>query len=58
MNSTIASLLIAGLILALLHIPATVVHLAIIVGLLLLTVKFMWAVLQRFAAPSRDSIAR
>ena len=58
MNSTIVCLLIAGLVLAMLHIPATVVHLAIIVGLLMLTVKFMWAVLQRFANPSRDLPAR
>ena len=51
MNKTIAALLIAGMVLAVLHIPDTMIHLAVITGLLLVTVRLLWAVLERFSSP-------
>ncbi|MEM6450113.1 MAG: hypothetical protein AAF703_07360 [Cyanobacteria bacterium P01_D01_bin.105] len=58
MNKSIVCLLIAGIVLAMLHVPATMVHLAVITGLLLMTVKVLWGVLQRFSTPHRDLTAR
>ena len=57
MDTTILWLLMAGVALAFLHTPTTMVHLAIITCLLLMTVKFLWAMLQQMGA-SRDLPAR
>lgn len=54
MDKTIVCLLAAGLALAVLHIPSTMIHLAIIVSLLLGTIKLLWAVLQRFVPNNQD----
>ena len=58
MDKTIASLLVVGLVLAVLHVPTTVIHLAIIVSLLMVTIKLLWAILQRFASFDQDIAAR
>ena len=54
MNKSIACLLLLGFALALLHTPATVIHLGIIAALILVSVKFFWFVLQSFSAHPKD----
>lgn len=58
MDKTILSLLVLGAILAMLHVPATMVHLAIITTLLLATVKLLWSVIERFSTSNRDLTLR
>jgi len=55
MDKTIVGLLIAGAVLAVLHIPATVIHLGIITVLLLVSVKWLWWMLQRFSSSDNRS---
>lgn len=50
MNKTILCLVLLGLGLAILHVPSVAIHLGIIAGLLIVTIKFFWAMMQSFSS--------
>lgn len=54
MNKSILSLLIFGLVLAMLHMPNTLLHLGLITGLLVGTVKLFWGIMQSFSTAGRS----
>ena len=51
MDKTIFALLLLGLVLAILHAPSFVLHLGIITGLLLLTIRLFWLLLRPLSDP-------
>jgi len=53
MNKTILCLVLLGIGLTILHIPNVVVHLGIISGLLILTIKLFWAMMQSFSSQGK-----
>jgi len=50
MNKTILCLLLLGVGLAILHVPEAVIHVGVISGLLVLTIKLFWAMIQSFSS--------
>ncbi|MGB7248818.1 MAG: hypothetical protein WBC73_07760 [Phormidesmis sp.] len=57
MNKSILLLTIAGIALAILHMPNFMLTMAIITCLVTATVKLFWAMLQAFSTPSGQSSA-
>ena len=56
MDKTIFALLLLGLVLAILHAPSFVLHLGIITGLLLLTIRLFWMLLRPLSAPRSNNL--
>lgn len=57
MNKSILSLILVGLVLGMVHTPDVLLALVIIAGLVTLSVKLFWGVMQAFSSTGRHKNA-
>ncbi|MEL6780540.1 MAG: hypothetical protein AAFO06_25215 [Cyanobacteria bacterium J06597_16] len=56
MNKRILALILFGVALAMMHMPEVMITVGIITGLVMVTTKLFWSVLQSFSGPVEDAL--